>query len=193
MADDAKGTGDLTRLLVDWSNGDAAAFEKLAPLVYDELRRLARRYMGAERRDHTLQATALVHEAFVRLIDQERVQWQNTLHFTALASQMMRRILVDHARSHAASKRGGAIRRVSLDESPEIAADQPPDLVALDDALEVLSRADPDLSKVVELRFFGGLSNEEVAEFLGISVPTVVRRWRTARAWLHDRLSTPAS
>jgi RNA polymerase sigma factor (TIGR02999 family) len=193
MDHDAKRPGDVTGLLVDWSNGDAGALEKLTPFVYDELRRLARRYMGGERRDHTLQATALVHEAFVRLVDQQRVQWKSTLHFTALASQMMRRILVDHARSHAATKRGGELQRVSLDESPEIAAGEAPDLVALDDALEELGRADPDLSKVVELRFFGGLSNDEIAEFLGVSVPTVVRRWRTARAWLYDRISNPDS
>ncbi len=189
MSDDGVRSGDVTGLLVDWSNGDAQALEKLAPLVYDELHRLARRYMRHERADHTLQATALVHEAFVRMVDQQRVQWRGSLHFTALAAQMMRRILVDHARSHRTEKRGGEVRRVSLDEAPELAADRATDVVELDSALEELTAFDPDLSKVVELRFFGGLGNEEIAEYLEISVPTVVRRWRLAKAWLYDRLS----
>jgi RNA polymerase sigma factor (TIGR02999 family) len=184
---------DVTGLLVDWSNGDAQALEKLTPLVYDELHRLARRYMRAERSDHTLQATALVHEAFVRMVDQQRVQWKSTLHFTALAAQMMRRILVDHARSHEAAKRGGEIQRVSLDQSPDLAADTSPALPELDDALAALEQHDTDLAKVVELRFFGGMSNEEIASLLGVSVPTVVRRWRLAKAWLYERLSDPGS
>lgn len=189
VSDEPKQPRDVTALLVDWSNGDPGALEKLTPLVYDELHRLARRYMRGERSDHTLQATALVHEAFVRMVDQQRVQWKSTLHFTALAAQMMRRILVDHARSHAASKRGGELQRVSLDESPEVAAEAPPDLPELDEALADLEQADPELAKVVELRFFGGMSNEEIAGLLGVSVPTIVRRWRTARAWLFDRMS----
>lgn len=189
MSDDGFRSGDVTGLLVDWSNGDAQALEKLAPLVYDELHRLASRYMRHERSDHTLQATALVHEAFVRMVDQQRVHWRGTLHFTALAAQMMRRILVDHARGHKTEKRGGEARRVSLDETPELAADRATDVVELDEALEELAAFDPDLSKVVELRFFGGLGNDEIAEYLEISVPTVVRRWRMAKAWLYDRLS----
>lgn len=180
---------DLTGLLVDWGNGDARALEKLTPLVYDELHRLARRYMQRERRDHTLQATALVHEAFVRLVDQERVQWKSSLQFTALAAQMMRRILVDHARGHDSGKRGGGLHKVSIDEAPELARDEAPDLLELDDALEALSAHDAELGQVVELRFFGGMSNDEIAQFLGLSVPTVVRRWRVAKAWLFDRLS----
>jgi RNA polymerase sigma factor (TIGR02999 family) len=180
--------GDVTGLLVEWSNGDEAALEKLTPLVYDELHRVAARYLSHERAGHTLQATALVHEAFVRLVDQRRVQWRNTLHFVALAAQMMRRILVDHARSHAYAKRGGGARKLSLDEAGELAADQVPDLLEVDVALDKLAELDPELSRVVELRFFGGLKNEEIAEVLGVSVPTVVRRWRLAKAWLYRHL-----
>jgi RNA polymerase sigma factor (TIGR02999 family) len=182
-------TGEVTGLLVEWSNGDEAALEKLTPLVYDELRRVAARYLSRERAGHTLQATALVHEAFVRLVDQRRVQWRNTLHFVALAAQMMRRILVDHARSHAYAKRGGGAKKLSLDEAGELASQQIPDLLEVDVALDRLAGLDPELSRVVELRFFGGMKNEEIADVLGVSAPTVVRRWRLAKAWLYRHLS----
>jgi RNA polymerase sigma factor (TIGR02999 family) len=185
--------GDVTGLLVEWSNGDEAALEKLTPLVYDELHRLAARYLSHERAGHTLQATALVHEAFIRLVDQRRVQWRNTLHFVALAAQMMRRILVDHARSRGFAKRGGGARKLSLDEAGEIGAEQVPDLLEVDVALDRLAELDPELARVVELRFFGGLKNEEIAEVLGVSVPTVVRRWRLAKAWLYRHLGGEAT
>jgi RNA polymerase sigma factor (TIGR02999 family) len=182
-------SGDVTRLLVDWSNGDDDALARLTPLVYDELHGLAQRYMRRERGDHTLQATALVHEAFVRLVDQKQVHWRNTLHFTALAAQMMRRILIDHARSHRYAKRGGGAPKVSLDDAPPIAAEASPDLLEVDEALERLSEVDTQLARIVELRFFGGMKNEEIAEVLGISVPTVTRRWRMAKAWLFRHLT----
>jgi RNA polymerase sigma factor (TIGR02999 family) len=177
--------GDVTQLLAEWSDGDEDALAKLAPLVYDELRRLASRYMSRERADHTLQATALVHEAFVRLVDQRRVQWRGTLHFVAIAARMMRRILVDHARGHRVAKRGGGERKISLDDAPPLTGDSSPDLVELNDALNELAGLDPELSKIVELKFFGGLKSEEIAELLGVSVPTVTRRWSLARAWLY--------
>ena len=182
-------TGDVTGLLIDWSNGDEQALAKLTPLVYTELRRVAQRYLRRERADHTLQATALVHEAFLRLVDQKQVQWRNSLHFTALAAQMMRRILIDHARSHRYAKRGGGAATISLDDAPEIAADATPDLIELDDALHRLSELEPELGRIVELRFFGGMTSEEIAELLGVSVPTVTRRWRMARAWLYRSLT----
>jgi RNA polymerase sigma factor (TIGR02999 family) len=180
---------DVTRLLVDWSNGDEDALKQLTPLVYDELHGLAQRYMRRERGNHTLQATALVHEAFVRLIDQKQIRWRNTLHFTALAAKMMRRILIDHARSRRFAKRGSGAPKVSLDDAPPIAADAAPDLLEVDEALERLSEADPQLARIVELRFFGGMKNEEIAELLEISVPTVTRRWRMAKAWLYRHLT----
>jgi len=181
--------GDVTQLLVDWSHGDEEALARLTPLVYDELRRVAQRYLRRERRDHTLQATALVHEAFVRLIDQRQVHWRSTLHFTALAAQMMRRILIDHARSQRYAKRGGGAPKVSLDDAPPIAADSTPELLEIDEALARLTDFDAQLGKIVELRFFGGLKNEEIAELLGLSVPTVTRRWRMAKAWLYRHLT----
>jgi RNA polymerase sigma factor (TIGR02999 family) len=182
-------SGDVTRLLVDWSNGDEDALVRLTPLVYDELHGLAQRYMRRERGDHTLQATALVHEAFVRLVDQKQVHWRNTLHFTALAAQMMRRILIDHARSHRYAKRGSGAPKVSLDDAPPIAAEASPDLLEVDEALDRLSEVDGQLARIVELRFFGGMKNEEIGEVLGISVPTVTRRWRMAKAWLFRHLT----
>jgi RNA polymerase sigma factor (TIGR02999 family) len=187
MKDDS--SGDVTRLLVDWSNGDEEALARLTPLVYDELHGLARRYMRRERGDHTLQATALVHEAFVRLVDQKQVHWRNTLHFTALAAQMMRRILIDHARGHRYAKRGGGAPKVSLEDAPPIAAAASPDLLEVDEALDRLSDVDPQLARIVELRYFGGMKSEEIAEVLGVSVPTVTRRWRMAKAWLFRHLT----
>jgi RNA polymerase sigma factor (TIGR02999 family) len=181
---------DVTGLLIDWRDGDEAALGKLTPLVYDELYRLAERYLRRERADHTLQATALVHEAYVRLLDQRRVDWQSSLHFTAIAAQMMRRVLVDHARRHRTTKRGGDADKLSLEIVGALAAPETaPDVLAIDEALNQLAELEPELSKIVELRFFGGLTSEEIAECLGISVPTVTRRWRMARAWVYRHLT----
>ena len=185
--------GDATELLLEWSNGDEQARDRLLALVYDELRRLAGRFLRHERADHTLQATALVHEAYLRLVDQQRVQWRNSVHFTALAAQMMRRILIDHARSHRYAKRGGGARKVPLEDAPQGALQAPPDVLEVDEALTELARMEPELARIVEMRFFGGLKNDEVAEVLGVSVPTVVRRWRLARAWLYRYLKGPAN
>ena len=181
--------GDVTQLLVDWNNGDEAAEAKLLPVVYGELRKLAARYLKHERSDHTLQTTALVHEAYIRLVDQRRVEWRNSLHFFALAASMMRRILVDYARRRRYAKRGGGARTVSLDEVPEVSSERAEHLVAVDEALDALSAIDPELSRLVELRYFGGFENADVAELLGVSVPTVVRRWRVAKAWLYRYLA----
>ena len=179
----------ITQMLVDWGNGDEAALEKLTPLVYDQLHRLARRYMTRERPGHTLQASALVNEAFIRLIDWKNVQWQNRAHFFGVSAQIMRRILVDFARSRDYAKRGGGIHKISIDEAAVIPSERRTDLMALDDALNVLAQLDERQSRVVELRFFGGLSLEEIAEVLQVSVGTVRRDWSLARAWLHRELS----
>lgn len=179
----------ITQMLVDWGNGDEAALEKLTPLVYDQLHRLARRYMTRERPGHTLQASALVNEAFIRLIDWKNVQWQNRAHFFGVSAQIMRRILVDFARSRDYAKRGGGIHKISIDEAVVIPSERRTDLMALDDALNVLAQLDERQSRVVELRFFGGLSLEEIAEVLQVSVGTVRRDWSLARAWLHRELS----
>jgi RNA polymerase sigma factor (TIGR02999 family) len=175
---------DVTALLLAWSEGDSSALDQLAPLVYQELRRLARHYMGQERPGHTLQATALVNEAYLRLVDLNRMRWQNRAHFFAVSAQMMRRILVEFARHRHRDKRGGDAPRVSLDEALEVSAEKGTDLVALDDALCTLAAMDPRLGQVVELRFFGGLSVEETAEVLKVSAETVMRDWKTAKAWL---------
>jgi len=176
----------VTELLLDWSKGDKAAVDKLMPLVYDELRRLAHYYMGRERSGHTLQTTALVNEAYLRLIDQTRVQWQNRAHFFGIASQLMRRILVDYARSRRYAKRGGGARHVPLEEAaPVVSSSRAAEVVALDDALTALAEVDERKSRIVELRFFGGLSIEETAEVLGLSPGTVMRDWTLAKAWLH--------
>ena len=179
----------VTELLLAWSGGDQGAFDKLYPLIYDELRRLAAHYLRRERPGHTLQPTALVHEAYLRLIDQTRTRWQNRAHFFGAAAQMMRRILVDHARQHGAAKRGGGERRVTLAEGAAFAPERGVDLLALEDALNKLERVNPQKSRLVELRFFGGLSTEEAAEVLGVSAATVTREWRAAKAWLHRELS----
>lgn len=176
-------------MLVDWGNGDQAALEKLTPLVYSELHRLARRYMGRERTGHTLQTSALVNEAYIRLIDWKNIQWQNRAHFFAVSAQLMRRILVDFARSRTYAKRGGAARNVSLEEATVVSREKSADVVALDDALDSLAQLNERQSRVVELRFFGGLSLEEIAEVLQVSVGTVRRDWSLARAWLHRELS----
>jgi RNA polymerase sigma factor (TIGR02999 family) len=178
----------VTQLLVAWSQGDKGALEALTPLVYEELRRLARSYMRQERPGHTLQSTALVHEAFMRLVDQ-RVEWNSRAHFFGIAAQMMRRILIDHAKAQSAAKRCAGAIRIELDEGLAASPSRDVDLLALDEALERLARNDPQRSRIVELRFFGGLSNEESAEVLGVSPATVQRQWSGARAWLYHELS----
>ena len=180
---------EVTRLLLDWSNGDRAALDELVPLVYDELRRLAHHYMRQERAEHTLQTTALVNEAYVRLIDQNSVHWQGKAHFFAIAAQMMRRILVDYARSRRYAKRGGEAHQVSFDESAIVSPQKGAELVAVDEALTDLAEHDARKSKIVELRFFGGLNIEETAEVLGISPTTVQREWRSAKAWLYQAIN----
>ena len=174
----------VTRLLLAWGNGQDAALEELLPLVHGELRRLARRYMYGERPNHTLQATALVNEAYLRLVDSRRVGWQNRAHFFAISAQLMRRILVDSARSRGYQKRGGGIPKVTLDEGLIGPQEKSRDLVALDDALKALCGVDARKAQVVELRFFGGMSVEETAEVLKVSPETVLRDWRLAKAWL---------
>ena len=176
-------------MLVDYSNGKREALDVLTPMVYKELRNLAARYLRRERSDHTLQSTALVHEAYLRLIDQNQVQWQNRAHFFGVAAQMIRRILVDHARTRHAQKRGGNAQKLSLDEAIGLPEQRDLDIIALDDALKLLAELDPQQSKVIELRFFGGLSIEETAEAIGISPATVKREWVTARAWLLRQLT----
>lgn len=181
-------SSQVTELLVRWRGGDREALDSLLPIVYDELRRIARHYLQGERPGHTLQSTALVNEAYVRMVAQDFPQWQNRAHFFAVAAQLMRQILVDHARSHRASKRGGNVYKVALDEAEGQALATDLDIVALDDALKNLAEMDPQQSKVVELKFFAGLSIEDTAEVLGISSSTVKRDWITARAWLYREL-----
>jgi RNA polymerase sigma factor (TIGR02999 family) len=185
--DDATGR-DVSVLLRAWSGGDQSALEKLTPIVYDELHRQARRYMRRERPGHSLQATALVNEAYMRLVGYTRMRWQDRAHFFAVASQVMRRILVEHARRHNL-KRGGDVPHVSLDEAALVGADDDVDLVALDDAMTALARLDPRKMRVVEMRFFGGLSVDETAEVLGVSPVTVKRDWRAAKVWLYRELA----
>ncbi|MEM9293505.1 MAG: sigma-70 family RNA polymerase sigma factor [Acidobacteriota bacterium] len=178
----------VTALLLSWSDGDEAARDRLMPLVFEELRRMAAGHFRRERHSHTLQPTALVNEVFLRLIDRKRVNWKNRAHFFGFAAQLMRRILVDHARAHNAEKRGGKALTVTLDESFAIPRQRDLDLIALDDALATLKELDERQSRIVELRFFAGLQVEEVAEVLGISPTTVKRDWRTARLWLYREL-----
>ncbi len=179
---------DVTDLLIDWSKGDQEALNKLMPLVYDELHRLASRYLRHERPGHTLQTTALVHEAYLKLVDERNANWQNRVHFFAAAAQVMRHVLVDYARSRRASKRGGDYCRLSLDEARISSEEKDADLLALNDALNNLAAIDPQQSRVVELRVFGGLTVEETAEALGISPRTVKREWSMAKAWLHKQI-----
>jgi RNA polymerase sigma factor (TIGR02999 family) len=181
----------VTDLLVDWSNGDQKALDRLMPLVYEELRKIARRQLGFENRGHTLQSTALVHEAYLRIVDQNRVQWRDRAHFFAVAAQMVRRVLVDHARERHAAKRGGGAQKVSLDESIRAPLREDVDLLSLNEALDALTELDAQQAKIVELRFFAGLTNSEAAEALGIGTATVQRDWVTAKAWLFDRLNPP--
>jgi RNA polymerase sigma factor (TIGR02999 family) len=181
---------DVTALLGDWSRGDRTALDRLLPLVYADLRRVAARQLRSERAGHTLQPTALVHEVFIRLVDQRHVDWQNRAHFFGVAAQVMRRILVDHARRRGASKRGEGVRCVSIDDAQDVAASDGMPVLALDHALERLEAVDTDLAKVVELRAFGGLTIEEVAHVLGVSPSTAKRDWRTAKAWLNRELGS---
>ncbi|MGZ5003002.1 MAG: sigma-70 family RNA polymerase sigma factor [Chthoniobacterales bacterium] len=180
----------VTRMLIDWSGGDREAPARLMPLVYEELRQLARQYLQRERPDHTLQATGLVHEAYLRLVDQSTTTWQNRAHFFGVAAQIMRRILVDYARAHRAEKRGGGWDKLALDEASTPLPERGVDLIALDDALKDLLVLDPRQSQIVELRFFGGLTNEEIGEVLDVSPTTVKRDWRMAKAWLRREIMT---
>ena len=180
-----------TELLRAWSQGDESARERLIPLLYGELHRLAQRYMRQERPDHTLQATALVNEAYLRLIDVNRVEWRSRTHFLALAAQMMRRILIESARSRHRQKRGGGAVRVNVDDLGELPEPRERNLPALNDALSALAMVDPRMSQVVELRFFGGLSVGETAEVLNVSPETVIRDWKTAKTWLLRELRQP--
>jgi RNA polymerase sigma-70 factor (ECF subfamily) len=179
---------DVSELLGAWSEGDQNALERLTPIVYEELRLLARRYMRRERRGHSLQATALVNEAWIRLVDYKRMQWQDRAHFFAVSAQLMRRILVEHARRHNL-KRGGDVQHVALEETAVVSTNNTADMVALDDSLNALARFDPRKARVVEMRFFGGLSVAETAEVLKVSTVTVMRDWSTAKAWLYRELA----
>ena len=180
---------NVTELLRAWTAGEKAALDQLIPVVYDELRRQASRYLRRELPGHTLQTTGLVNEAYLRLVDQKNVQWQNRAHFFGISAQLMRRILVDHARAKHRAKRGGADLRVTLDEATAVARTREIDLLALDEALNRLAKIDPQQSRVVELRFFSGLNVEETAEVLGVSAATVKRDWSVAKAWLHREIS----
>ena len=179
---------EVTQLLVAWSNGDKTALDRLMPLVYNELRRLARHYMNRERPAHTLQTSGLVNEAYLRLIDQDEMRWENRAHFFGIAARLMREILIEHARSRQAAKRGGAQLRVSLSDVERIASRTHVNLIALDAALDRLEAIDPRKSRIVELRYFGGLGIEETAEVIGISPATVKRDWSMARAWLRSEI-----
>lgn len=180
---------DITQILLKWSATNKDATAELIPIVYEELRRLARRYLGRERADHTLQATALVHEAYLKLVDQSRVTWQSRAHFCAIAAQLMRRILMHHACAHQAAKRGGGLRKLYLDETRELVQEGASDLVELNEALQSFARSYPRESQVVELKFFGGMEANEIAEVLNVSAKTVSRDWSFARAWLARELA----
>jgi len=180
----------VTELLVAWGQGDKAALDELMPVVYDELRRLAQSYLSRERPGHTLQTTALVHEAYLRLVDQRSVDWQNRAQFFGIAAQMMRRILINHAKERNAQKRQGYAKKVSLDDAVSFFEQRELDLLALDEALNGLAVLDPQQTQIVELRFFGGLTIEEVAEVLGLSPATIKREWDSAKLWLRRELSS---
>jgi RNA polymerase sigma factor (TIGR02999 family) len=179
----------VTELLSAWGNGDPAALDKLTPLIYHELHRIAASYLRKERPNHTLQSTALVHEAYIRLIDTRNIHWRNRAHFFGAAAQAMRRILVDHARGHQAAKRGGGVCRVTLNEESALSEERDVSLLALDDALNKLAEMDEQKSRMVELRYFTGLSSKETAEVLGITEAAVKSQWRTVKAWLHRELT----
>lgn len=180
---------EVTQLLANLRSGENQAHDQLFPIVYNELRKIAANYMRRERNDHTLQATALVHEAYMQLVDQTRVTWQSRAHFFGVAAQLMRRILVDHARTQNALKRGGDAQKISLDDSVGLAAGPPVAFDELDEALNRLQELDPNQAKIIELRFFGGLTVEEVSEVIGSSTATIEREWRMAKAWLHNQLT----
>lgn len=184
---------DVTQILLNWQEGDADAPAKLMPIVYEELRRLARNYLQRERADHTLQATALVHEAYLRMVDEKSVSWKDRAHFYGIAARLMRRILVDHARAHNAAKRGGLDQKLTLDEAQELPMKETVELVALDGALENFAQTYPRKSEVVELKFFGGLDAKEISEVLKISEKTVLRDWNFAKLWLCRELSENAA
>jgi RNA polymerase sigma factor (TIGR02999 family) len=183
---------EVTQLLKAWTAGEEQALQKLTPLVYDQLHRVAQRYMATERSGHTLQTTALVNEVYLRLVDCGQTNWQDRAHFFAVSAQLMRHILVDFARSHGSLKRGGAVAHIPLEESPPVGSEPDMNLVALDEALKALAVVDQRKSKVVELRFFGGLSVEQTAEVLKVSTQTVVREWKMAKIWLLRELSKGA-
>ncbi len=183
------GPEDVTTLLVAWSNGDQTALDKLMPLVYDELRLMARRYMAQQAPGHTLQTTALIHEAFLKLAGHADKHWQNRAHFFGVAAQAMRCVLVDYARAHQYAKRGGGAHALALDEAAVVSTERAAELVALDDALQALARLDPRKARLVELRYFGGLSVDETATVLKVSSETVLRDWRLAKVWLLRELS----
>jgi RNA polymerase sigma-70 factor, ECF subfamily len=192
--DPARQEHEITQLLAEWREGNQAALDELYPLVYHELHRLARRYMSRERKGHTLQTTALINEAYVRLVDQRNVQWANRSHFFAISAQIMRRILIDHARRYAYAKRGGGARQVSLEETATVVSGDLSEFLRLDEALKSLAELDPRRSQVVELKYFGGLNNDEIAGVLKISKNTVIRDWNMARAWLYRQLTgSPAN
>ncbi len=182
---------DVTQLLLEWRNGEQQALEKLTPLVYGELRRLAARYLLRERAAHTLQATALVNEAYLQLVNQPQVDWQNRAHFFGIAARLMRQILVDHARAHRAAKRGQGAVALPLDEAKGVSGKSAPDVIALDDALQDLAKFDERKSRIIELRYFGGLSLEEITEVTGLSVATIRREMRMAEAWLGRQIQKP--
>ena len=183
-------TSETTRLLLQWREGDDEAVHELLPRVYDELRRIAAGYLRHEKKDHTLQTSGLVHEAFFRLIDQQQVDWQNRAHFLGIAARMMRRVLVDHARHRGFAKRGGGAVHVALEDVTPVQGEKSPDLIALDHALEELERLDPVQAQIVEMRYFGGLNLDEISVALDVSVSTVTRKWRLAKAWLYDALKS---
>jgi RNA polymerase sigma factor (TIGR02999 family) len=184
-----KTSSDVTRLLLDSNEGNRAALDELLPLVYDELRRLAKKHLGLEyRREHTLQPTALVHEAYLKMVDQQGAQWESRVHFFAVAAHVMRHILIDHARARLREKRGGGNLKLSLDDAINLSDERSADLVRLDEALKTLAEVDEQKAKIVEMRYFAGLSNEEIAHALGIGTATVTRSWRTAKAWLQMQI-----
>ena len=180
---------EVTELLIKWSKGDKAALDELMPVIHSELRRLARRYMARERPGHTLQTTALINEAYVRLVDQQGVEWQDRAHFFAVAAQIMRHILVDHARKYQSEKRGAGLQKIALDDVAVANQERASELIALDEALDALAALDPRQSQIVELRFFGGLTVEETAEVMKLAPITVMREWRLAKAWLRDAIA----
>ena len=179
---------EVSQLLIAWGNGDQAALSRLIPLVYQELHRIAARYMRHESPGHTLQTSGLVNEAYLKLVDQKNVHWQNRAHFFGVSAQLMRRILVDHARKHARLKRGGATQKLLLDETAIISTDRAAEFIALDDALTSLAEMDPNKSRIVEMKFFGGLNFDEVAEVEKVSSRTIRREWRKAKAWLQQEM-----